>query len=78
MYNCDNCKKTTSKNQPELRLVTERRSKSYGNTLRKQREDGKFTIEYNNSEGWEIVKEQKLCFDCHKELSDASSSKQTS
>ena len=78
MYRCDNCKNVTQKNQPELRLVTERRPKQYNATIRKQREDGKFSVEYSNSEGWEIAKEVKLCFDCYQELTNATDSQKTS
>lgn len=51
MYKCEKCNKQVQANVPERKVVTEKRDVKYS----------------NGSEGWEIVKEIRVCPDCDTE-----------
>ena len=63
MFKCQQCGKSTKSNQPENKVIMETRDKNYENTVRKSR--------YNKqkfSNGWEIVKEIRVCPKCYKQI----------
>lgn len=62
MFRCENseCRILVKKRQPENKVVTERRNKSYEVRVRR----GRYKGEVNTVHGWEIAREIRVCPDC--------------
>jgi len=52
MFKCDECKRVSEPREKQHKIVTQRRNVKYANGS-------------DCSVGWEIVRESKLCEDCH-------------
>jgi len=65
MFKCENkyCQKQVQPGQPENRIITERRDKTYRNTYKKGRDE-----RVKMTEGSEIVKEARVCPLCYQKL----------
>lgn len=59
MYRCQRCKSQSKVGEKQIKVTSETRKKTYENHIRKGKKV--FTIK---SEGFEIVKELKLCTAC--------------
>lgn len=58
MYRCEECSRITGPNEPQFRVVTERRPKVY------------YELGLRVGEGWEIVVEKRVCSSCHRNSSE--------
>ena len=66
MFRCENkgCNTITLSQQPENKIVLEKRPMTYENTIKRGKNKG--TVQ--TTTGWEIIKEIRVCPDCYKEI----------